>query len=96
MADYNLTVIDCDCFSVQFVLPEHAVYYFLTFVGLGPEDVVAVESGVQHLSIGSELVGYVYVLSMDLIFFEVGWIRKAVPRRIGELSRASRPWPFLW
>ena len=91
MTDYHLTVIDCDCFSVQFVLPEHAVNYFLAFVRFGPEDVVTVESGVQHLTVGSELVGNVDVLSVDLIFFEVGWIGKAVPRRIGELSRASRP-----
>ena len=91
MTDYNLTVIDCDCFSVQFVLPEHAVYYFLAFVGLGPEDVIAVESRAQHLSVGSELVGYVNVFSVDLIFFEVGCVEKAVPRSMGELSRASRP-----
>ena len=54
MAYYDLSVLDCYCFAVEFVLPEHAVEDFLAFLAFCPQDVVAVETGVEHLSVGAE------------------------------------------
>jgi hypothetical protein len=99
LSNSDLSSTDGDRLAIESVFPEHPVESLslcVLTVGSGGDDVVSVESALEHGAIGPELIRDEDILAMYCVFLPLSCLVCNLPSKIWELSSTRTPWPLRW